>query len=84
MAHRGLYGQAEGNERRTEAATYAEALADNEVVEGHIVTELRRLWRAKRFAAFQAVTERLRAEGHSEGRVASMVTRATVGRVPSR
>lgn len=78
MKRRGLYGQAEGNERRTDAASFAEHIEDNRVIEGEHVAALRRMAKEKNWKQFDAyVAEKLK--GFSHSRIDSIISSAMTG-----
>jgi hypothetical protein len=78
---KGLYGQLQGNEKRTDAARMTDQLADNELVEGHETATLQRMFREQDFKAFGTLYEELRRKGWSKTRLDSIVSRATTGRI---
>jgi hypothetical protein len=79
MKPRGLYGQKEGNEHRSAVSSFAERLEDNAVVEGNAVAVLRSCVKTHDWTAFQVEVQKLRAAGHSQARLDSMIARASSG-----
>jgi hypothetical protein len=77
---RGIYGQAEGNERRNDAEVFADRIfCENHIAEGEHVAALRRLVTARKWDAVTNYTDGLRQAGHGLTRVQSMLTRAMAG-----
>jgi hypothetical protein len=76
---RGIYGQSEGNENRTESVRFAERLIDNDIAEGAEVAHLRALVSQQRWAHVTEYTNGLKKAGHSHSRVESMLSRAMAG-----
>lgn len=76
---RGLYGQAEGNERRSNYDTFGDRLIENDLVEGREVATLRRMVTERKWPQVTAYTVTLKGNGHSPARVESMLSRAMAG-----
>lgn len=76
---RGLYGQSEGNEKRSNFATFGDRIAENDLVEGQHVAVIRRMVSERKWKDVTAFTDKLRNQGHSKDRVDSMVSRAMAG-----
>ena len=76
---RGIYGQAEGNETRTDREQLVERIADNQIVEGDIVASLRRLVADHNWKGVEVKMAKLAEAGHSQSRRESMLTRAMAG-----
>jgi hypothetical protein len=76
---RGLYGQSEGNERRSAVATFGDRITENDLVEGDHVAVIRRMVSERKWKDVTAFTAKLRNAGHSKDRVDSMVSRAMAG-----
>jgi len=79
---RGLYGQVQADANNTATAVFSERLADNEVAEGEIVTRLRNILTngsPQRFDAASKYMEKLRVDGFSDTRIASIYARASAG-----
>lgn len=76
---RGLYGQAEGNEKRGSFEQFGDRLDENQLVEGEHVAALRKLVADLKWGAVTRYTERLRSAGHGHSRVESMLSRAMAG-----
>lgn len=83
VSRRGLYGTNDGAYCRggKDAGNVGlmEAIADNETVEGPIVKTLRRMAGEHDWTAFQQYTDELVKQGHSKGRVNSMIASAMAG-----
>lgn len=79
MKNRGLYGQSEGNEHRNATASFEERLDDNELVEGAAVKALRSCVKSHDWTALQVEVQKLKAAGHSQARIDSMIARASSG-----
>ena len=79
MKHRGLYGAAEGNETRRSADSFADHLADNDIVEGHDVAVLRARFEEKDWKRFSAFVEDMRQRKYNQTRIDSVVARASSG-----
>lgn len=76
---RGLYGQAEGNERRSNFEQFGDRLADNQIVEGTHVATMRRMVGEGKLGDVAKYLDRLKGEGHSKLRRDSMLSRAMAG-----
>jgi hypothetical protein len=77
---RGLYGQSEGNERRSQTAVMSDRIFhENVIAEGEEVAALRRLVASQRWEEVTVLTAKLRRAGHSHDRVSSMLSRAMAG-----
>jgi hypothetical protein len=76
---RGLYGQSEGNERRTETATFGDRIIENDIAEGEHVQKLRYHAAKRNWSQVTAITTRLKQEGHNQTRIDSMMSRAMAG-----
>lgn len=76
---RGLYGQAEGNERRGSFESFGDRLVENDLVEGQEVATIRRMVCEQKWSQVTDFTAKLRRQGHSQVRVQSMVSRAMAG-----
>jgi hypothetical protein len=79
MKHKGLYGQAQGNERRQDLSAFNERLEDNEIVEGQHVAVLRSRFEERNWTAFTAYANELKIKGFSQPRIDSIVARASSG-----
>ena len=77
--NRGLYGSLEGNEKRLATDCMASQIDANETVEGDEVATLRRMASEQDWNAFQAFCGKLKAKGHAQFRIDSMVVRAMAG-----
>ncbi len=77
MKHRGLYGQSEGNESRSQAAVMQDIIDDNEVIEGPMVRALRDMIKSHRWEQVKLYCARLLSEGVKQSRIDSMVVRAS-------
>jgi hypothetical protein len=81
MAYKGLYGQAQGNEKRVESAQFVEHCTDNGIAEGDHVAVLSRMakqaTRDGNWIPFNNYSNQIVATGHSRERRDSMVRRAT-------
>ena len=76
---RGLYGMAEGNEKRTGFETFGDRIVENDLVEGTEVATMRRMVTEREWKQVESYTTRLRKAGHSKDRVDSMLSRAMAG-----
>jgi len=76
---RGLYGQNEGNEKRTTTAQFGDRIVENDIAEGEHVAILRRMVSQKNWQAVTDYTNKLRKWGNSQARVDSMVSRSMAG-----
>jgi hypothetical protein len=76
---KGLYGQLQGNENRTESVRFADRLQDNQIAEGQEVAHLRALVSQRRWDHVEEFTVSLKQAGHSQTRVESMLSRAMAG-----
>jgi hypothetical protein len=76
---RGIYGQRQGDEARTAAATFADRILDNQIAEGQEVAVLRRMASERQWDCITAFTLKLSAAGHSKSRIDSMLSRALAG-----
>ena len=76
---RGLYGQREGNEFRVNADVLADRYADNDLLEGNHVENLREYAKNLQWTEFQKYCDSLRADGFSRSRVESIINRALSG-----
>jgi hypothetical protein len=75
---KGLYGQLQGNENRSDKLRFEERLADNAVAEGHHVAVMKRMWEEEEMEPLAAyAAELVRANGFSQARVDSMMRSAT-------
>lgn len=79
MKNRGLYGQAEGNESRSQMAQMEERIADNQLIEGPHIASLRRMVKEKDWRNFTAKIQNLTQLGFSQSRIDSMTRSATAG-----
>lgn len=76
---RQLYGGREADEFRPRQDLWEDRLKENQAVEGKHVATLRRMAEKRDWDAYQAYSERLRREGHTQARVDSMVASSTAG-----
>jgi len=76
---RGLYGQSEGNESRSQSAQLEERFLDNDIVEGQHVVVLHRMVKERCWQQVTAYTEKLKKSGHGPARIESMMSRAMHG-----
>lgn len=79
MRNKGLYHQAQGDERRSRSEVFIELLTDSVVVEGEFVAILRSFAKQRAWINFEAYRNKLVRDGHSLHRVEAMVTKAMVG-----
>jgi len=76
---RGIYGQSEGNESRSRFETFGDRITENQLVEGDLVATIKRMVAERAWNDITKFTNRLRAQGHSQARVDSMISRAMAG-----
>lgn len=76
---RQLYGGREADEFRPRGEAFEDRLRENDIAEGSHVAVLRRMASERAWDRYEAYTQRLLQEGHSRGRVDSMVARSTAG-----
>ena len=80
IATRGRYkGQLQGDENRPGDLAFRDVIEDNELIEGKYVRVLSRMIKENDWDGVKQYTEELKSQGHSGGRINSMLTRAMHG-----
>lgn len=74
-------GQLQGDENRPGQSFMEERFQENELVEGPLVANLRAYFKAGNWDEFNRYVDQLRAEGHAEQRIQSMISSATLGKI---
>lgn len=72
-------GQLQGDEYRPSDQSFEDVLLDAEIVEGEYVKELRNMAKSNNFKGIKIYLDKLRAEGHKETRLQSMLSKAMYG-----
>ena len=70
-------GQLQGDEYRPGDVAFMERLDENELMEGEQVGRMRAMFKNKKMDELNKYIDKLRTEGFSDGRIQSMITRAT-------
>lgn len=72
-------GQLQGDEYRPSSQSFEESLLDSEIIEGEYIKKLRNMAQNKNFKGMNIYLDKLRAEGHKENRLQSMLSKAMYG-----
>ena len=74
-------GQLQGDEYRPGSSVTNERYQDNDIIEGPHVQKLRVYFKDGKWDEFNRYVDKLREEGHSQNRIQSMISTATLGKI---